>query len=75
MLRSHLAALMEGLNERERQVLSLRFGLDGGTRRTLQEVGQALGVTRERARQIESRALHRLRASAQARGLRDFWTD
>lgn len=75
MLRRHLAALMEGLNERERQVLSLRFGLDGGTRRTLQEVGQALGVTRERARQIESRALQRLRESAQARGLRDFWAD
>ncbi len=74
MLRTHLEALMEGLNDRERQVLSLRFGLDGGNRRTLQEVGQVLGVTRERARQIESRALQRLRESAQARGLRDFWT-
>ncbi len=75
MLRTHLEALMEGLSDRERLVLSLRFGLDGGNRRTLQEVGQVLGVTRERARQIESRALQRLRESAQARGLRDFWTD
>ncbi len=73
LLRSHLSALMGGLKERERQVLTLRFGLDGGSCRTLQEVGQALGVTRERARQIESRALQKLRESAQAGGLRDFW--
>ncbi len=74
MLRSHLAALMGGLNDRERQVLTLRFGLDGGSCRTLQEVGRALGVTRERARQIESRALQKLRESARAGGLRDFWS-
>ncbi len=74
MLRGHLAAMMGGLNEREQQVLTLRFGLEGGTRRNLQEVGQCLGVTRERARQIESRALQKLREAAQAGGLRDFWT-
>ena len=72
-LREQLVALMGRLNEREQQVLNLRFGLDGGPRRTLQEVGQALGVTRERARQLESRALQKLRDVARSRGLRDYW--
>lgn len=74
MLREHLAAMMGHLTDRERQVLAMRFGLEDGSLRTLQEIGHALGVTRERARQIESRALQKLRESAHAEGLRDYWS-
>jgi RNA polymerase primary sigma factor len=62
MLQDQLDALLrEVLTERERQVLALRFGLRNGTTRTLEEVGSAVGVTRERVRQIEIRAMHKLR--------------
>jgi RNA polymerase sigma factor (sigma-70 family) len=56
-----LSEILSMLDERERQVLSLRYGLEGGTQRTLGEVGQHFGLTRERIRQIESRALRRIR--------------
>lgn len=72
-LREQLEHVMARLNGRERQVLSMRFGLGDGQARTLHEVGQALGVTRERARQIESKALQKLREAGQAEGLREFW--
>jgi RNA polymerase primary sigma factor len=59
-----LAGALEQLNPRMRRVLSLRFGLDGGAPRTLEEVGSELGITRERVRQLETRALRELRLAA-----------
>ena len=59
-----LAGALEQLNPRMRRVLSLRFGLDGGTPQTLEEVGGQLGITRERVRQLETRALRELRLAA-----------
>jgi RNA polymerase primary sigma factor len=59
-----LAGALEQLNPRMRRVLSLRFGLDGGPPRTLEEVGSELGITRERVRQLETRALRELRLAA-----------
>jgi RNA polymerase primary sigma factor len=65
VLRSReLAGALEGLNPRMRRVLSLRFGLDGNTPQTLEQVGAGLGITRERVRQLESRALRELRNAA-----------
>jgi RNA polymerase primary sigma factor len=61
---SELARALAHLNPRMRKVLTLRFGLDGETPQTLEEVGAGLGVTRERVRQIESRALLELRSAA-----------
>jgi RNA polymerase primary sigma factor len=60
-LSKHLESAMEELRVRERLVLRLRFGLDGGNERTLSEVGEVLGVSRERIRQIEVGALKKLR--------------
>ncbi len=57
---------------RERSVLRLRFGVGGGRAHTLEEVGNALGVTRERARQIEVRAFARIRVSQTLEGYRDY---
>ena len=61
---AELSRALERLNPRMRQVLELRFGLDGEAAQTLEEVGQQLGITRERVRQLESRALRELRAVA-----------
>ena len=63
--------LDELLPERERLVISMRYGLNGGDAHTLEEVGSLLGVTRERVRQIESKAMNRLAKSAKTKGLRD----
>jgi RNA polymerase sigma factor (sigma-70 family) len=70
MLRETLARALDALNEREREVVALRYGLRDGQPRTLQEVGQAIGTTRERARQIEVGALAKLRANKELMG----WT-
>ena len=59
-----LAGALEQLNPRMRRVLSLRFGLDGESPQTLEEVGTQLGITRERVRQLETRALRELRQAA-----------
>ena len=64
MLQEQLAKVLEGLAERERKVISLRFGLEDGHPRTLEEVGREFGVTRERIRQIESKTLAKLRHPA-----------
>jgi RNA polymerase primary sigma factor len=64
MRRSEIATALTHLNPRMRRVLALRFGLDGETPRTLEEVGAGLGITRERVRQLESRALRELRSVA-----------
>ena len=61
-----------GIVERERRVLQLRFGLEDGRSRTLEEVGRDFGVTRERIRQIEAKALRKLRHPSRSRKLRDF---
>ena len=63
------------LKPRERQILELRFGLEGGDERTLESVGQELGVTRERIRQIEAKAIKRLRHPSRSRRLRPFFDD
>lgn len=65
-----IRALVAELDEKEREVISLRFGLDGEEPRTLQEIGEALGLSRERIRQIESKAKEKLRRSNRAQGLR-----
>jgi RNA polymerase primary sigma factor len=72
MLRNDLAQALNHLSERERRIIDLRYGLLDGQRRTLEEVGKALGMTRERARQIEAEALRRLRQPDIGLHLRDY---
>jgi len=72
LLRLHIVEVMSGLSPRERDVLRLRFGLDDGRQRTLEEVGQLFGVTRERIRQIEAKALRKLRHPNRGRRLREY---
>jgi RNA polymerase primary sigma factor len=72
LLRRDLARALEHLNERERRIIDLRYGLADGQRRTLEEVGKVLGMTRERARQIEAEALRHLRAPEVGLHLRDY---
>ena len=72
MLREEIQSALETLGPRERRVLQLRFGLVDGQQRTLDEVGRRLGVTRERIRQIESKALRKLRHPVRSKRLRDF---
>jgi RNA polymerase primary sigma factor len=72
MLREAVQSALAVLSERERQVLEMRFGLMDGKDHTLEEVGQAFNVTRERIRQIESKALRKLRHPTRSRFLRDF---
>ncbi|MCU1674051.1 MAG: polymerase, sigma 70 subunit, RpoD subfamily [Frankiales bacterium] len=72
LLKEQLEFVLDGLNERERQVIRLRFGLTDGQPRTLEEVGQEFGVTRERIRQIESKTLSKLRHPSRAQKLRDY---
>ncbi|MFI6847512.1 RNA polymerase sigma factor [Kitasatospora sp. NPDC050467] len=72
LLRQHLDAVLATLGERERQVVQLRYGLDDGRPRTLEEIGVLFGVTRERIRQIESKTLVKLRDHAFAEQLRGY---
>ena len=72
MLKEQLEEVMQELNERERKVLTLRFGLEDGKSRTLEEVGQMFDVTRERIRQIEAKALRKLRHPSRCKKLKDF---
>ena len=72
MLNEAVNDALAELSEREREVVRLRFGLDDGQIRTLEEVGQEFGVTRERIRQIESKTLAKLRNPARSGHLRDY---
>ena len=72
MLRAELATALESLTDRERQVVKLRFGLEDGRARTLEEVGKEFNVTRERIRQIEAKALRKLKHPSRSKRLKDF---
>ncbi|HLD41072.1 MAG TPA: RNA polymerase sigma factor RpoD [Candidatus Omnitrophota bacterium] len=72
MLKDHMSSALDTLNDRERKILLLRFGLEDGTARTLEEVGKIFKVTRERVRQIEAKALKKLRHPTRSRKLRAF---
>jgi len=72
MLQEQLAKVLDSLSERERKVIELRFGLDDGHPRTLEEVGREFGVTRERIRQIESKTLCKLRHPSRSGRLKDY---
>ena len=70
--RSELMEVLDTLTDREQKVLRLRFGLDDGRPRTLEEVGKEFNVTRERIRQIEAKALRKLRNPVRSKRIRDF---
>lgn len=72
LLKDQMKEVLETLTPRERRVLELRFGLDDGRSRTLEEVGREFGVTRERIRQIEAKALRKLRHPTRAKKLKDY---
>ena len=72
ILREEINAAMSALTEREQEIIRLRFGLDDGRARTLEEVGQHFNVTRERIRQIEAKALRKLRHPSRSKKLKDY---
>lgn len=72
LLKAHLDEVLDTLSPREKRVLQLRFGLDDGKQRTLEEVGREFGVTRERIRQIEAKAIRKLKHPTRAKKLRDY---
>lgn len=72
LLQEQLDEVMQTLTDREKKVLSLRFGLEDGRSRTLEEVGKEFHVTRERIRQIEAKALRKLRHPSRSRKLKDY---
>jgi len=75
LLKDEIAEVLLTLTEREEKVIKLRFGLEDGKSRTLEEVGQMFGVTRERIRQIEAKALRKLRHPSRSRKLKDYMID
>lgn len=75
LLQRHLSVILAELAARERLVIEMRFGLRDGTPHTLEEVGREVGLTRERIRQIESKALAKLRHPAYAEVLADYLTE
>ncbi len=74
-LKQQIAEALSTLSDRERKVLELRFGLNDGRTRTLEEVGKEFNVTRERIRQIEAKALRKLRQPSRSRRLKDYLED
>jgi RNA polymerase primary sigma factor len=75
LLKEKMQDVLKNLTESERKVLVLRFGLEDGHQRTLEEVGQEFGVTRERIRQIEAKALRKLRHPSRGKALKDYWSN
>ena len=75
LLKEHLGEVLKSLTSREEKVLRLRFGLDDGRQRTLEEVGHEFNVTRERIRQIEAKALRKLRHPSRSKKLKDYLDD
>ncbi len=75
LLKEKMADVLKNLTDRERKVLVLRFGLEDGHQRTLEEVGHEFGVTRERIRQIEAKALRKLRHPSRGKALKDYWSN
>jgi RNA polymerase primary sigma factor len=72
LLRDYMASVLASLGHREQRVLQMRFGLENGKYYTLSEIGEALGVTRERIRQIEAKALRKLRHPSRSKKLKDY---
>ncbi|MBQ8696470.1 MAG: sigma-70 family RNA polymerase sigma factor, partial [Clostridia bacterium] len=72
VLREQLDEVLATLTPRENEVLKLRFGLKDGKTRTLEEVGEVFGITRERIRQIEAKALRKLRHPSRSKRLKDY---
>jgi RNA polymerase primary sigma factor len=72
LLKEQLDDVLDTLTDREKRVLELRFGIEDGRPRTLEEVGKEFGVTRERIRQIEAKALRKLRHPSRSRKLKDY---
>ena len=72
LLKEQVEAVLDSLSGRERRVLQLRFGLEDGRARTLEEVGKEFNVTRERIRQIEAKALRKLRHPSRSKRLKSF---
>jgi RNA polymerase primary sigma factor len=72
MLKEQILSILDNLTPREEMVLRLRYGIDDGHPRTLEEVGKEFGVTRERIRQIEAKALRKLRHPQRSKKLKDF---
>jgi RNA polymerase primary sigma factor len=75
LLKEEISTVLSTLTPREQRVLQLRFGLEDGRSRTLEEVGLEFSVTRERIRQIEAKALRKLRHPSRSRKLRDYLED
>ena len=73
-MKEQLLSALKTLTPREEMVLKLRFGLEDGRQRTLEEVGQQFNITRERIRQIEAKALRKLRHPSRSKKLRDYLT-
>ena len=72
ILKGYVQDVLRDLDPREQKILKMRFGLDDGVTHTLEEVGKEFGVTRERIRQIESKALERIKEHADVKKLRDY---
>jgi len=72
MLKEHIAEILNDLTPREQKILKIRFGLEDGVTHTLEEVGQEFGVTRERIRQIEAKALEKMREHGTIKKLKDY---
>jgi RNA polymerase primary sigma factor len=73
LMKERVRAVVKSLDDREARVLQMRFGLEDGRSRTLEEVGLDFGVTRERIRQIEAQALKKIRKTSRASEIREFW--